>query len=119
MSNYPGHSPPPAYESPKMEKSPFFSHDKRYPLSPPITPGFRKDTNGTTNLRKDDGSYMYVDVRTEYGGHNPNFDDMELQRSLLSPGYDELQAMKSKDAKLKSRIRRFRFFVRLADLGCR
>jgi hypothetical protein len=119
MSSYPRHSPPLAYETPKPDKNPFFSHDKRYPLSPPLTPGFRKDTNGTTNMKKDDGSYMYVEVQTEYGGHNPNFDDREQQRSLLGPGYDELQAMKTKDAKLKNQIRRFRFFVRLADFGCR
>jgi hypothetical protein len=61
---------------------------------------------------------MYVEVQTEYGGHNP-FDDREQHRSLLGPGYDELQAMKTKDAKLKNRIRIFRFFVRMTDLGCR
>ena len=119
MSQYSGHSPPPAYETPKTERNPFFPADKRYPLSPPLTPGFRKDNNGTTNMRKDDGSYMYVEVQTEYGGHNPNFDDLEQQRSPLVQGYEELQAKKLRDAKLKNRIRKFRFFVRLADMGCR
>lgn len=119
MSQYSGHSPPPAYETPKTERNPFFSADKRYPLSPPLTPGFRKDSNGTTNMRKDDGSYMYVEVQTEYGGHNPNLDDYEQQRSPLVQGHEELQAKRLRDVKLKNRIRKFRFFVRLADLGCR
>lgn len=71
-------------------------------------------------MRKDDGSYMYVEVQTEYGGHNPTVDDLEQQRSpFVQPGYEELQAKKIRDAKLKNRIRRFRFLVRLADLGCR
>jgi hypothetical protein len=118
MSQYPGNSPPPAYETPRTE-NPFFSNDKRHPLSPPLTPGFRKDSNGTMNTRKDDGSYMYVQVQTEYGGHHPNVDDLEQQGSPLVPGYEELQAKKLRDAKLKNRIRRFRFFVRMADLGCR
>ena len=119
MSRNSSQSPPPAYESSTRERNPFFAHDKRYPISPPLTPGFRKDSNGATNTRKDDGSYMYVEAQSEYGGHNPNVDDLEYQQGHFVQTYEELQAKKLKDAKLKNRIRRFRFVVRLVDLGCR
>jgi hypothetical protein len=120
MSRYPGHSPPPGYETPPREHNPFFARDKRYPLSPPLTPGFRKDSSGSAQGQKDDGSYMFVgEVRTEYGGHNPSVDDLEQQRSLPIQGFEELEAQKIKDAKLKGRIRKFRFILRLANLGCR
>ena len=128
MSSKLGFSNPPAYASPAGEQFPFFPRENRAPPSPPLTPVFQQGRitkPPAMPVRRGSGKYQYFEIQSDYTGHNPDFDDYPIGFNTSTPRtptfreLEDLQLRKGRDAKLKSGIRKFRFFVRLADLGCR
>jgi hypothetical protein len=111
------------FTSPRYEQESFISRQMGAEmLSPPLTPPYQKTKDWTPSIeqppspawstKKD--SYLRLPT-----SHNNRVPDMDESMSSLQLADQYVQSRQKRDQTWKKWIRRFRFVVRVLDLGCR
>ena len=128
MSGYPSRT---HARSPRYEREPFISSQRSAAdiLSPPPTPSYQQSRSWTPPVRSQaltPGGIQRAHsnyTETSYSNYVHEMDEeyllTERHDSVQKLADMEVESKQEKDQKLKKWVRRFRFVVRVLNLGCR
>jgi hypothetical protein len=119
-----------SYSSPRTELDPFFTNQRTQLLSPPQTPSFPKVKEWATPVEQPLSPALtyrtdsYRDRPTSYRSYTHEMDDSyplaeRYRTESIHVADQNVQRNLERDESLKKNIRRFRFVVRVLNLGCR